>query len=197
MASATWRFSRRFGLPSRLARWSYGAWGEPPGSEPNVGTWSPPAFARDVNGRALVVFGGSSPEGAVYALDALTGQRVWRFKTQTFSQDQDVGAGPTVSAPGVNGFADGVVYVAGKDSIMYALNLRTGAEIWEYPIRNEAPGATRSTAALVGRTLYVGNGSPVQLYAIDAVTGTKVWSSTAAGPGNGILTSCGVSVKTK
>jgi outer membrane protein assembly factor BamB len=174
-------------------RWSYGSWGEPPGSQPDVGTWSPPAFATDVNGRKLVVFGGSSPEGAVYALDALTGQRVWRFQTETFTADQDVGAGPTISAPGVNGFADGVVYVAGKDSILYALNLRTGSKIWEYRIRNEAPGATRSTASLVGRTLYVGNGAPVQLYAVDAITGTKVWSSTAAGSGNGILTSPAVS----
>jgi outer membrane protein assembly factor BamB len=171
------------------AKWSYGSWGEPPGSQPNVGSWSPPAFAHDVNGRPLVVFGGSSPEGAVYALDAVTGQRVWRFQTRTFTQDQDVGAGPTISLPGANGFADGVVYVAGKDSILYALNLRTGAEIWEYSIRAVAPGATRSTAALVGRTLYVGNGAPVQLFAIDAVTGTKLWSSSAAGSANGILTS--------
>ena len=84
----------------------------------------------------------------------------------------------------MNGFVDGVAYVAGKDSISYALNLRTGAKIWEYRIRDDAgpDGHTRSTAALVGRTLFMGNGPSVELYAIDAITGAKVWSSTAAHP---------------
>ena len=66
-------------------------------------------------------------------------QLVWRFQTQKFAQDNDVGAGPTITPPGVNGFADGVVYVAGKDRIVYALNLRTGAEIWEFSIRDDSP----------------------------------------------------------
>jgi outer membrane protein assembly factor BamB len=165
-------------------KWSYGEFGDPPGSQPLVGVWSPPAFARDVNGRALIVAGGGSPEGAVYALDAVTGARVWRFQSEQFAADQDVGVGPTISPPGVNGFVDGVAYVAGKDSIAYALNLRTGAKIWQYRIRDDAgpDGHTRSTAALVGRTLFMGNGPNVELYAIDAITGAKVWSSSAADP---------------
>ena len=32
--------------------------------------------------------------------------------------------------PGVNGFADGVVYVPSKDGFVYALNLTTGAHLW-------------------------------------------------------------------
>lgn len=143
-----------------------------------AGSWSPPAFATDVNGRALIVFGGSSPDCAVYAVDALTGARVWRFQTQIFAQDNDVGAGPTITAPGVNGFADGVVYVAGKDRILYALNLRTGAKIWEFSIRNDSPtvgGGTRSTAAYLNGVVYVGYGAG--MYAVNAVTGAKVWKS--------------------
>ena len=76
--------------------------------------------------------GSSSPDCAVYALDARTGRQVWRFQTQIFSQDNDVGAGPTISPPGVNGFADGVAYVAGKNKVVHALNLRTGALIWRF-----------------------------------------------------------------
>ena len=129
-----------------------------------AGSWSPPAFATDVNGRALIVFGGSSPDCAVYAVDALTGALVWRFQTQIFAQDNDVGAGPTITAPGVNGFADGVVYVAGKDRILYALNLRTGAKIWQFSIRADSVGvggATRSTAAYLNGVLYIGYGAGV------------------------------------
>jgi outer membrane protein assembly factor BamB len=157
-------------------KWMYNGFGDPPGSEPLVGSWSPPAYATDVNGRTLVVFGSSSPEGAVYALDALTGARVWRFPTQHRFLDEDVGAGPTISAPGVNGLADGAVYVGGKDNIFYALNLRTGAKTWELSVGAIAgTGVLRSTAALVGTTLYVGYGRGV--LAVDAVTGAKVWST--------------------
>src|SRR4029077_15007746 len=95
-----------------------------------------------------------------------------------FAQYNDVGAGPTITAPGVNGFADGVVYVAGKDRILYALNLRTGAKIWQFSIRADSStvgGATRSTAAYLNGVLYIGYGAGV--YAVDAVTGQKVWKT--------------------
>jgi hypothetical protein len=116
----------------------------------------------------LIVLGSSSPEGAVYALDARTGVKVWRFQTR-IEYDSDVGAGPTISPPGANGFADGVAYVAGKDRVLYALNLRTGAQIWSFDGAGDSSEVMRSTAALVGRRLYVGYGAGV--YAVDAVTG--------------------------
>lgn len=159
-------------------KWSYDAFGEPAGSHPEAGSWSPPAFAADRNGRNLVVVGSSSSDNSVYAFDALTGARVWRFETQFFFPDGDVGAGPTVSPPGVNGFADGVAYVVGKNKIVYALNLMTGAKIWEFSIRNDSAavdGGTRSTPALEGDRLYLGYGAGV--YALDAVTGAKLWKT--------------------
>jgi outer membrane protein assembly factor BamB len=157
-------------------KWSFENFGDPPGSQPNAGMWSPPAYATDRNGRALVIAGSSSPDNAAYAFDALTGQVVWRFQTQFFFADGDVGAGPTISPPGVNGFADGVAYVIPKTGILYALNLTTGAKLWEFSIRADAPvsnGPTRSTPALVDDRLYLGYGSGV--YGINAVTGAKVW----------------------
>ena len=59
----------------------------------------------------------------------ITGKLVWRFQTLA-GTDLDVGAGITTSAPGVNGFADGVAYVDGKDGILYAIDLTTGLQIW-------------------------------------------------------------------
>jgi outer membrane protein assembly factor BamB len=162
-------------------KWVYRAFGDPPGSEPLVGSWSPPAFAEDRFGRPLIVFGSSSPEGAVYALDAVTGVRVWRFQTRR-EFDSDVGAAPTISLPGVNDFLDGVVYVAGKNKVMYALNLRTGAKIWEFDIFRDSGVriSVRSTAALVAGRLIFGYGDGV--YAIDAVTGSPtgpgLWRTT-------------------
>jgi outer membrane protein assembly factor BamB len=158
--------------------WVFTGFGQPPGSQTLAGSWSPPAFGFDGDGRAVIAVGGSSPDNAVYGLDALTGARIWRFQTQVFTMDNDVGAGPTISTPGVNGFANGVAYVAGKDRIVYALNLKTGAKLWEFSIRADAPkagGATRSTAALVGNRLYIGYGKGV--YALNATTGAKVWKT--------------------
>jgi outer membrane protein assembly factor BamB len=159
-------------------KWAFNDFGDTGGSQPDAGSWSPPAFARDRDGRAILVVGGSSPDCAIYALDAVTGQRIWRVQTQIFNMDNDVGAGATISAPGVNGFADGVAYIAGKNRIVYALNLRTGAEIWKFSIRADVPrvfGATRSTPAIVGNRIYIGYGAGV--YALDARTGAKVWRS--------------------
>lgn len=156
-------------------RWSYDQFGDPPGSHGEAGSWSPPAFARDANGRALIVVGSSSSDNAVYAFDAVTGSRVWRFETEFFFLDGDVGAGITVSPPGTNGFADGVAYVAGKNKILYALNLTTGSKLWEFSVRTDwtTDGGMRSTPALAGDRLYFGGGLGV--YALNAKTGAKIW----------------------
>lgn len=172
------------GVADCSLRWSYDNFGDPEGDhQGESGSWSPPSVATDVNGRHLVVFGGSSPDNAFYALDAITGERVWRVQTVTTNLDQDVGAGPTITAPGVNGFVDGVVYVIGKNRIMHAVNLRTGATIWEYSLKADFPSATTgtvSTAALHGRNLVVGYADG--LVNIDPITGTKKWASTEVDP---------------
>jgi outer membrane protein assembly factor BamB len=159
-------------------KWSYNAFGTATEPHPEAGSSSPPAFAADANGRNLIVVGSSSSDNAVYAFDALTGARVWRFQTPYTFPDSDVGAGPTVSAPGVNGFASGVAYVTGKNKIVHALNLTTGTQIWAFDIRaatGNADGGTRSTAALDGDRLYVGYGQGV--FALNAKTGARLWNT--------------------
>jgi outer membrane protein assembly factor BamB len=147
-----------------------------------AGSWSPPAFTVDATGRQLVIFGSSSPDNAAYALDATTGERVWRFSPGATYRDADVGAGPTISPPGVNGFADGVAYIIGKNRVVHARNLRTGAAIWQTaidPIAPRAGGATRSTAALLGNQLVTGYGAG--LIALDATTGALIWTTQQGG----------------
>jgi outer membrane protein assembly factor BamB len=178
-------------------KWVYGNW---PNKGPNgtmTGVWDEPALVRESSGTWGVLFGTSNPDGAVYALDAVTGSRLWRFQTVQTGQDQDVGAGPTVGAPGANGFADGVVYIDGKDGIEYALDLVTGNEIWSFTL---GPGSANaiavSTAALTGNTLTVGYAGSV--FALNATTGTLIWQAAPGGtiqaapavsgaPGNQVL----------
>ncbi len=141
------------------------------------GSWSPPAFGVDSGGRRLIVFGTSDPEDSLYALDAVTGAQIWRYQAPV-GNDTDIGAGPTISAPGVNGFADGEVYVASKIREVYGINLKTGLRDWMFSIQNDSPqahGATRSTAALIGNDLLIGYGAGV--YDLNATTGAKIWKT--------------------
>ena len=101
------------------------------------------------------------------------------------TEDWDVGAGVTLSQPGVNGFADGMAYVEGKDGILYGLDLTTGAQVWEYNFGGNSPTNKTitntdalSTPALSGTTLVFGD--ITGLYAVNAVTGAPASGSTKA-----------------
>ena len=146
--------------------WKFSSWAVTPG-----GTWSSPAYGTGANGVPLVVFGSKDRDDSVYAVNANTGARVWRYQTST-AADSDVGAPPTISPRGRNGFANGVVYVTGKDKIVYALNLATGALIWKHALARGTNGDL-SGAALVGDRIYVGSDTGV--YALNATTGAQVW----------------------
>jgi len=135
------------------------------------GSWSPPAYGTGANGVPLVVFGSKDRDDSVYALNARTGALVWRYRTSA-EKDADVGAPPTISPPGRNGFAGGVVYVTAKDKVTYALNLTTGTLIWKHPLAVGTNGDLSGTA-LVGGRVYVGSDTGV--YALSAVTGTQIW----------------------
>jgi outer membrane protein assembly factor BamB len=151
--------------------WKFTSFAVSPG-----GTWSSPAYATDARGVPLVVFGSKDQDDAVYALNARTGALVWRYRTSTASL-ADVGASPVISTPGQNGFASGVVYVPGKDKMVYALNLTTGGLIWKYALQGggNPTGSSGDVAgaALLGSRLYVP--SDKGMYALNAITGTLVW----------------------
>lgn len=144
------------------------------------GSWSPPALVTDSTSRPLVVFGTNQPDDAVYALDARDGSQVWRFQTLKNFSDADVGAGPTISAPGVNGSADGIVYIDGKDKQEYALDLLTGLQLWTFDLESDTAHSTNSVscAALAGNLLVLAYWKYV--YAFNATSGAKVWRSVAS-----------------
>ncbi len=137
-----------------------------------TGTWSPPAFGKTASGTPVVVFGSDDPDNSVYELNATTGAELWTYRTNTTDADDDVGASPTIAAPGVNGFADGVVYITGKDKVTYAFDLTTGTLIWQHALSVGTAGDI-SGSSLVGNTLYLGSDTGV--YALNATTGAQVW----------------------
>jgi outer membrane protein assembly factor BamB len=140
-----------------------------------TGTWDPLAYGVDAAGEPLVLFGSNDPADTAYAANAVTGAEVWSYKTAN-GGDFDIGSGLTISAPGVNGFADGVAYVPGKDGFVYALDLATGAVLWTASLgsRGGVPNESLSTAALDGTNLVVGDAVGVD--DLNAITGARVWS---------------------
>jgi len=146
------------------------------------GSWSPDAFGVNAHGVPLVIFGSGDPDCAIYALNARTGAKLWRVASRTGGL-ADFGTGAAISPPGHNGIADGMAYVAGKDRILYGIDLTTGKLKWYFDYgaaTGDNHDGGRSTAALAGRTVVFG--TPVGVAAVDAVTGKQIWLSENAGP---------------
>jgi outer membrane protein assembly factor BamB len=144
-----------------------------------AGSWDAVDYAVDARGEPLIVFGTADPDSTVYAVDAVTGDLVWKFAVlNPPPATYDIGAGLEISPPGANGFADGVAYCPTKYGIMYALDLTTGAQIWSTNF-DQAGGVVqgseggRSTAALDGDNLVFGYGAG--LFDLNAVTGAVIW----------------------
>ncbi len=159
-----------------------------------AGTWDPLAFATDADGNPLLVFGTADPDSTVYAVNAATGVEVWSYQAivnPTFSDD-DFGAGASITAPGVNGFADGVVYIPGKDGYVFALDLTTGALIWDFNFGaafNATPEYSRATAAVAGDDVIFGGTMGVAC--LNATTGAVVWQN-QINPGGEVLSDSAV-----
>lgn len=122
-----------------------------------------------VNG--VVYIGDNS--GKVWALDASTGRAIWSFS-----------AGDTVySSPAV---VNGVVYIGGDlvtNGTVYALDAATGAKLWSFSTGNLW---VYSSPAVANGVVYVGSYDHFTttdtgfnsglLFALDASTGTMLWS---------------------
>lgn len=152
--------------------WQFTGW-----AVADSGSWSPPAYGTNANGTPTLVFGTVGPEDSIYSLNANTGALLWRYRTSQVTSF-DVGSPPTISAPGTNGIASGVVYATGKDKVTYALNLTTGKKVWSFSLVKNS-NADVSGSSLLGNTLYLGSNDGV--YAINATTGVLIWH-VLAGP---------------
>ncbi|HTW40065.1 MAG TPA: PQQ-binding-like beta-propeller repeat protein [Thermoplasmata archaeon] len=156
-----------------------------------VGTWDPYSYVVAQNGTPLVVIGSANPDSTIYAIDAVTGKLEWKYRTVfPAGGNWDLGAGVTISAPGVNGFSSGVAYAINKYCSLVGVSLTNGAPIWGENIDNLTGSIPecRSTPALAGTQLVFGhnggiidvnakNGSVRWVYA-DA-SGTEIISSPA------------------
>jgi eukaryotic-like serine/threonine-protein kinase len=111
-----------------------------------------------------VYFG--SGDTNVYALDAVSGQLKWKFKTGDV-----VHASPAISG--------GTVFVGSWDAYFYALDAVTGTEKWRFKTGEDAQihnqVGIQSSAAVANGIVYFGCRDS-NLYALDAATGKRVWA---------------------
>jgi outer membrane protein assembly factor BamB len=98
-----------------------------------------------------------SCDGYVYALNAITGEDLWRFRT----------GGIII---GKCAFEKGLVFTGSYDGKVYAINAESGKEEWSYRTGGEIYG---SVIADAGR-IYAGSNDGY-LYCLDARTGKELW----------------------
>ena len=136
------------------------------GMQPRQQTFADPYdvfLSSPVVAQGAVFFG--SGDGHLYALNAITGELRWKFKT-----------GDVVHASPA--YADGVLYVGSWDAKLYAVDAATGRELWQYqagvdPLLHNQVGF-QSSAAVADGVVYVG-GRDSKLHAVDARTGRGLW----------------------
>ena len=121
--------------------------------------WSTPAVSNDI------VYLGSN-DYKLYALDAVTGTKIWEYTT----------GGRVQSSPVV---ANGAVYAGSQDGRVYALNATTGAKLWEYIIGyNKGLGGIPywwSRPVVENGVVYAVSWTEGKVCALDALTGTNIW----------------------
>ncbi len=110
--------------------------------------------------------------GALYALDAATGQEQWRYQTghSAFSLNMT----PIATAPCTDGEA---VYFGNALGYLYAVDLVSRQELWKFKTR----GPVQSSPAFDLDTVYFGSGDG-NVYALSLLDGKTKWVHSAKGP---------------
>jgi glucose dehydrogenase len=126
-----------------------------------------------------VMYYQTGPGNDVFALDATTGQILWKY-SPTFDTGFTVGSGGR--KPGV-GIGDGMVYAGLSDGSLVALNQQTGQVMWRTILTPLQQGGTISEAPLYYDGMVIegtsggdGGGVSPKMEAFNANNGQLLWS---------------------
>jgi outer membrane protein assembly factor BamB len=150
-----------------------------PGGEIIVGSEDGKVYCFSAAGALLWTFSGatdwidSAPtigavyagswDGALYAIDRLSGAMLWKFET----------GGMVIASPAVA--PDGVIYVASNDTFLYAVH-PDGTQKWvSHSVNSFEPINGSPVLNRAGDTVFFGNDGGF-FFAVDAATGTERWS---------------------
>ncbi len=157
------------------------SWGEagPPEvwSRPVGSGFAGPVVADD----RLLLFHRVDRSEVLEALDAATGETIWRYEyPTTYRDDFGFDEGPR-SAPVV---ADGRVVTFGAQGQLHVVSLASGESIWSvdtqerFRLRKGFFGAAGSPLVQDGRVIANIGGSDAGVVAFDAASGDVLWTST-------------------
>lgn len=126
-------------------------------------TGGPVVGAPTIVGRTLYV---ASTDGIVYAFEARTGDIQW-----TSDLGADIDTSPTVS--------EGAIYVATYSPTpnLYALSTSDGSPLWSSPLDSAVDFASPAVSNGVVYATSLGG----EVYAFDAGTGSRLWTTTPGG----------------
>jgi len=110
-----------------------------------------------------VFFG--SMEGALYAVDLVTGKQRWRYETTGPVQE---------SSPCVH---NGIVYIGDTNGIFHAVDIASGKPRWTYKTGSEI----KSSPNVSGNRIYFGSYDQ-NLYCLSTDTGALIWQYATDGP---------------
>jgi alcohol dehydrogenase (cytochrome c) len=179
-----------------LIRRTYDGWGYSPLDQidsANVANLRPAwTFATSVNGghqSPPIVNDGvmivTTPGSNVIALDARSGEQMWRYVRELPSDSNPM----HLTNRGVGLWGD-KVYVATQDAHVVALDARTGSVVWDREVADYKLGYYMTIAPLVarGKVMVGPSGGEYGIRgfvaALDAETGEEVWRRhTIPGPG--------------
>ena len=132
-----------------------------------------------VAGQRLLLFHRERGSEVLVALDAGTGEPLWRYEyPTTYRDDFGFDEGPR-SAPVVDG---GRVYIFGAQGQLHAVDLETGDGVWSvdtrvrFRFRKAFFGAAGSPLVEDGRVLANIGGPGAGIVAFDAATGDLLWT---------------------
>jgi outer membrane protein assembly factor BamB len=148
------------------------------GSEIRPGLkWSYPLTTTDYNpgniygavvlNDSVLYFGDG--KGMVFALKAEDGRPYWPVPFRT-----DARIWSSVAVDDQN------VYAASQDHFLYAINKKSGAQVWKFPNDGTDIDALVGSPTVYDGTVYVGSFGGM-LYAVDAATGQLKWSYDSEG----------------
>ena len=126
----------------------------------------------------------ASPGDVVQAIDALTGEVIWQYRSPLPEDAPQRAPTRTLALHG------GKVFLATADAALVAIDARTGAEVWRtvkadytqgfrQPIEDAPQRAPTRTLALHGGKVFLAT-ADAALVAIDARTGAEVWRTVKA-----------------
>jgi quinohemoprotein ethanol dehydrogenase len=144
-----------------------------------------------VNG---VLYTTNAPLGATFAIDAATGNIIWKWTPSYAGESLPTTGSPDVTSaytPGNGGrragvaVGEGKVFVGLPDARIVALDQTTGAVVWENTVGSYKVNAKISSAPIYVRGLVIvgdgsgdGGGASPSLQAFRAQNGARVWTWT-------------------